>query len=233
MSDLRINDDFSALADLIESTEDAPDGASLEQAQAALLERIRAELIARSDGLRRAIIWYEKLADDAKRVAKQAAARAALVREYVKNEMQAAGTRKVQTASGSLMIRGNGGLEPLVITDAALLPDEYCTVQVRINAALWAEIRRHVAECGRPGLAAMELSLTSEREPSNALIRAELAKPCENCEGRGEMECLNEDHTRPTDCSEKCRTCQYCGGSGKRSVPGCRLDPRSESLVVR
>jgi len=233
MSDLRINDDFSALADLIESTEDAPDGASLEQAQAALLERIRAELIARSDGLRRAIIWYEKLADDAKRVAKQAAARAALVREYVKNEMQAAGTRKVQTASGSLMIRGNGGLEPLVITDAALLPDEYCTVQVRINAALWAEIRRHVAECGRPGLAAMELSLTSEREPSNALIRAELAKPCGHCKGTGTRDLRGTVMALSADDKDLVKQCPDCGGTGHRSVPGCRLDPRGESLVVK
>ena len=60
------------------------------------------------------------------------------------------------------------------------------------------------------------------RVPSLSLISARLSEACVECEGAGEK-CCNPDHSRPTDCGEACRVCRYCGGSGKASVPGCRL----------
>lgn len=227
MSDAVINDDFTALAELLDQCDSsvAPDIESLQRANDAVLERVRAEVAARSDGLRRAIVYYERLAEDAKRVMKQSEARAALIREYVKGEMQAAGIKSIKTATGSLTVRGNGGLEPLVL-NADELPDEYTKVTITMPHALWSNICAAFAEFSDRDLRT-EPGVTMRTEPDNARIREALAKPCEDCEGRGHpRDPVFEEHISPD-------TCSTCGGSGRFTIPGAHLDSRGMSLVVK
>lgn len=236
MSDIVINDDFTALAELLDATEELSwqDGdtpaEALAVAQRRVLERVRAEVAAKSDGLRRAIVWYGKLAEDAKRVMKQAESRAALIRAYVKGEMQVAGVRWIKTASGSLTLRGNGGLQPLSV-NLDELPDEYTKVTVTMPHQLWSAICDHFAECGKSELKAGDLmsqpGVTVKTEPDNARIREALGKPCERCGGEKRV-CFKE-----TQLSEVWDDCPVCGGTGRFTIPGAKLEERGESLVVR
>lgn len=180
MSDIVINDDFTALAELLDRADECLELVagpayvsgmeSLQRANDAVLERVRAEVAAKSDGLRRAIVYYERLAEDAKRVMKQSEARAALIREYGKGEMQAAGVRSIKTATGSLTVRGNGGLQPLSVTQEEL-PEEYTRVTVTMPHALWSNV------CDRWSMdhdLSAQPGVTIRTEPDNARIREAL-----------------------------------------------------------
>lgn len=240
-----VNDDFTALAELLDATEDYANpendytpgsrAEALQRAQDAVLERIRAEVAARSDGLRRAIVWYEKLAEDAKRVMQQSQGRAALIREYVKGEMQAASIKSIKTATGSLTVRGNGGLEPLVL-DADELPEEYTKVTVMMPHAVWLDVTGAWQNEFVTDLAAHP-DLKIRTEPDNARIREALAKPCGNACESGKIPCdhknAREDDVRCPDCDDGMTNCPACHGSGRFTIPGARLDPRGQSLVVR
>lgn len=241
MSYIVINDDFTALAELLDQCDSsvAPDIESLQRANDAVLERVRAEVAARSDGLRRAIVWYEKLAEDAKRVMKQSEARAALIREYVKGEMQAAAIKSIKTATGSLTVRGNGGLEPLAL-NADELPDEYTRVTVTMPHALWSDLCSAWEDAGfadAPKDLCTAPGVTIRTEPDNARIREALAKPCGNACESGKIPCdhknAREDDVRCPDCDDGMTNCPACHGSGRFTIPGARLDPRGQSLVVK
>lgn len=202
MSDIVINDDFGALTELLDNAELAPTVEDMHQCEMAVIERIRAEVAARSDGLRRAIVWHEKLAEDAKRVAKQAEARAAKIRAYVKSEMEAAGIKKIQTPTGSLAVRGNGGVEPLVVFDEDALPDDMKVVEVFMSLPKWNQILERMAESGDDDIAEKPVRVW----PANTYIREALAKPCADCAGTGKTnagncpECESEEFsTSPYD----------------------------------
>lgn len=206
------------LADLMESSFEADGAESLQRIEDQIQERIREQVAARSDGLRRFIIFAERLAADAKAVAKSWEARAAKARAYTFEAMKHANVRRIDTPSGSLSIRGNGGVEPLEIYDAAQIPDELCRATVTMPADLWRAICEHVHDCSGTGEFDGALyAIMPTREPSNSAIREALAKPCSICNADAGM----------------CKYCEACGGSGKNSVAGCRLKPRGDSLVVK
>lgn len=239
MSDIVINDDFTDIAVLLDNCDAAENVTDLQIMQQQVMERIRAEVAARSDGLRRAIVWYEKLAEDAKRVMKQSEARAALIREYVKGEMQAAAIKSIKTATGSLTVRGNGGLEPLSVNPDEL-PDEYTKVTVTMPHALWSDVCSAWEDAGfadAPKDLCVARGVTIRTEPDNARIREALAKPCGNACESGKIPCdhknARKDDIRCPDCDDGMTTCPGCGGSGRCTIPGARLEQRGQSLVVK
>ncbi len=127
--------------------------------------------------------------------------------------------RKFESARGSFTLRGNGGACPVEITDEALVPDEYCTVSVRFSASLWLSIRTECPDW--IGCEIIENAKVGPREVSKSAIAAELAKPCITCRGTGLTDDLEIDH------------CQACGGTGTKGIPGARLAPRGQSLIVK
>ena len=60
---------------------------------------------------------------------------------------------------------------------------------------------------------------------------AALAQPCGRCNGK----CLvwNKCEVGQEITEKSIVTCPECNGTKTASVPGCRLDPRGESVVVK
>ena len=124
--------------------------------------------------------------------------------------LEAAGKKRVEGKTGSLSIRGNGGVQPLVIDQPDMVPDEFCVWGGTVGPAVWRKIQM---------LAMADPATKLERQPSNAAIREALARPCPECSGLPAHD--------PSD------VCPTCGGTGNAGVPGARLEKRGVSLVVK
>jgi hypothetical protein len=137
--------------------------------------------------------------------------------------MDAAGKQRLEGHTGTLRIKGNGGVEPLVLDNPPLIPDDYCVWQGQISAAQFRQF----------SLELMTDPITKlERRPSNALIREGLAEDCPRCDGNGVFEGSGfngqwDYGMMPED------PCNACGGSGKRGVPGAHLEPRGRHVEVK
>jgi hypothetical protein len=121
--------------------------------------------------------------------------------------LDAADKKRVEGKTGSLSVRGNGGLQPLVVDQPEMVPDEVCVWVGTVGPAVWERIQM---------LAITDPATKLERQPSNAAIREALGKPCPEC---GAL-------PAPSD------ACQTCGGTGTMGVPGAHLEPRGRCLVV-
>ena len=111
--------------------------------------------------------------------------------------------RKLEGRSGYLLLKGNGGRPAVEVYDESLVPDDLCTVTVTMNATSWAILSSDDAY--GPALRKCQ----APRVPSLSLIAARLSERCEHCDGAPAVGTKDE--------------CQFCGGSGKASVPGARL----------
>ncbi len=88
---------------------------------------------------------------------------------YTQRVMNENGWKHLKTTKNTVALRGNGGVHPLSITDASLIPDELCTWQLDgITPAQWKSL---LDAAGVEYVAGVKLS----RAPSNYLIRASLA----------------------------------------------------------
>lgn len=145
-------------------------------------------------------------------------------------------SRKFESARGSFSLRGNGGAQPVEITDEGLVPDEYCRVKVTLNAELATRLMISFAMMGWKNdsefLAVRDAFDKRKREVSKSAIAEALAQDCARCDGNGVVEAwgeLDEDADyRPAE-----NPCKECGGSGKRGVPGARFAPKGESLIIK
>lgn len=113
-------------------------------------------------------------------------------------------TRKLLSPLGSLTLRGNGGVQPVAITDESLLSDDLCNVEVKMTAEHWATVADQFP------------AATVRRVPSKSRIQDALGKSCPSCNGQD----------NPVDCPS-------CGGSGLAGVAGAHLEPRGKSVVIR
>ena len=147
------------LADLFEQREElmAPEAsgveslAELQQIDLAIADYIKAE-VQKVDGVRGWWKHLEMIRDAAKAEAKAMQSRAEVFDRQLtvlKNaiqitleemEFRAGKPRKLEGKTGSISLVGNGGRRPVVITDETLIPDEYRTVTVRMNAELWRKV---------------------------------------------------------------------------------------------
>jgi hypothetical protein len=122
------------------------------------------------------------------------------------------GCRQLTGNDGSkLMLKGNGGLQPLEITDPALVPNEYKRVTLTINAAEWDDLCT-IMEAAQ--IIAPPTLIPKSIEVDNTLVRNALASDCPECAG------LTKE-------------CAACAGTGKRGVPGARLLDRGSHVEVR
>lgn len=130
------------------------------------------------------------------------------------------GSRKLVGVDGSqVILKRNGSLQPLVITDSTLLPNEVCRFEGWIAADLWASILEQLPEYT---VNAEPKQFEMTRCADNAAIRAKLAEACEECEG-GYVFDTSEVDEHTGSAKVKCPT---CGGSGKQAVAGAYLAER-------
>jgi hypothetical protein len=126
-------------------------------------------------------------------------------------EFRAGKPRKLEGKTGSISLVGNGGRQPVVITDEALIPDEYRTVTVKMNAELWRKV------CvALPDLAGLQ---ECKKDPNLTAIYNALQEPCAGCGGTGK--------------SGDFGYCIGCGGAGKQGVPGAILAPLGSHVRVK
>ena len=180
----------------------------------ALADYIRQE-ITKVDNVRSYLLHCRLMADAARaeRAAMEARVRLWEARESRLKEicilaLDSAAKKRVEGKTGSLSVRGNGGVQPLVIYQPDIVPDEQCVWAGTVGPATWRRIQM---------LAIADPQTKLERQPSNAAIREALGKPCPEC---GTL-------PAPSD------ACQTCGGTGTMGVPGAHLEPRGRSLVVK
>jgi hypothetical protein len=128
-------------------------------------------------------------------------------------------TKKFESARGVITLRGNGGVQPVEITDEAMVPNEYWRVTVTMSYDLWSTISHEVTG---PTLGRM-CTISERREVSRSLVAEALAKPCGTCKGDTEWTGTSDDDIR----------CPDCGGTGTQGVPGARLVSRGTSLQVK
>ena len=180
----------------------------------ALADYIRQE-ITKVDNVRSYLMHCKLMADAARaeRAAMEARVRIWEAREsrlkgICISALDAADKKRVEGKTGSLSVRGNGGLQPLVVDQPEMVPDEVCVWVGTVGPAVWKRIQM---------LAITDPATKLERQPSNAAIREALGKPCPEC---GAL-------PAPSD------ACQTCGGTGTMGVPGAHLEPRGRCLVVK
>lgn len=180
----------------------------------ALADYIRQE-ITKVDNVRSYLMHCKLMADAARaeRAAMEARVRIWEAREsrlkgICISALDAADKKRVEGKTGSLSVRGNGGLQPLVVDQPEMVPDEVCVWVGTVGLAVWKRIQM---------LAITDPATKLERQPSNAAIREALGKPCPEC---GAL-------PAPSD------ACQTCGGTGTMGVPGAHLEPRGRCLVVK
>jgi hypothetical protein len=126
-------------------------------------------------------------------------------------QFRAGKPRKLEGKTGSISLVGNGGRQPVVITDEALIPDEYRTVTVKMNAELWRKVCASL-----PDLAGLQ---ECRKEPNLTAIYNGLQEPCGGCGGTGK--------------SGDFGYCIGCGGAGKQGVPGAILAPLGSHVRVK
>jgi Siphovirus Gp157 len=146
------------------------------------------------------------------------------LKQYTVKVMDEHGWKHLKTALNTLTIRGNGGVQPLVIDAPEKVPDELCWMEGRIRADLWASLLAYISS---------DASYRMERVPSNTLIREALTKVCSRCDGVGkycpncgDVPCLELE----TCATVETAVCHACEGTGRVVVPGAHLEPRGRQL---
>ncbi len=148
--------------------------------------------------------------------------------------MQEFKAKRLDGNTGSLLLRGNGGKQPVTIANPELVPDEFCVYECSISGQAFGWLRSalgpHITddERSRWEYWSGRQDVQIVRTPRKSLIEAELQKPCQVCEGRGWM-----PDTATIVGATASKPCDACGGSGKRGVPGCTLEPRGVHLEVK
>ena len=220
-----------------EGTRKDADGlAAIDQA----IKEYAAREVAKVDGIRGYLRWAKVQIEAAEAEAEKQAARAKQLKagaerlkQFVVSVMQDAGKKSIEGTTGKLLVKGNGGLEPLVISDDSLIPDNLCWMEGRIRADAWKVIQESHAFLVHE-FPSFLIQLT--RVASNTLIREALARECRKCGGVGKYcgkcgfvpcNCLDEENA-PSPI-----VCETCAGTGLAGVPGAHLEARGVHLETR
>lgn len=157
-------------------------------------------------------------------------ARLEWLKAYCCEVMVQHGAKRWDGRTGALLCKGNGGKQRVVgpnggEPDPAMVPDEFCVYELPpVPMWVWDLIINFIVKSGNEELLNWMAGLRPARTPRKSLIEAELQKPCERCQGGGGI--VGEAGKVLIDCP-------MCGGSGKRGVPGCRLEPRGQHIEVK
>ena len=229
----------NALVELIQAREEVEalgeqyeDKASeLAEIDKAIAQYIRAE-VGKVDNIRGFLKHAEMMRDAAKAEADAQANRARAwerridrVKGIVYDVMGEAGKKRIDGQTGYFLVKGNGGLQPLLVTDEAAVPEECCKYVGWIGGELWRVIRQLWPMIERR-LGPVEASdYRMARTVDNERTRDMLKSACSGCNGAGNVNSVNEPG----------ETVQFvvCCGSGTEPVPGARLGEMGSHLEVK
>lgn len=156
---------------------------------------------------------------------------------YVADIIRAAGKdakgkyRPLEGKTSVMRLQANGGIRSLVVDDDSRVPDGCCRAVVTLPYLDWI----NMCKCCEASLEWQQLPdmtrTISNRESDTALLRSALMEQCQRCGGAGII-FLDGDENTPEEMRSQ-MPCNMCGGDGLQRIPGGRLLPRGESLVVR
>lgn len=126
--------------------------------------------------------------------------------------MRLLGQKKLTGKTGQLVRKGNGGKQPVVVSNPDLLPPELLNVTVTMPLDVWQAVRAAVGDM-------LVLPDKQAVEPSLSRIGEALNDPCEYCIGDGSNG-VGKD-------------CHVCGGTGLAGVPGASFAERGEHIECR
>lgn len=161
--------------------------------------------------------------------------RNAQAREYLERRvldlMMRADQKRIDGQHVTLYRKKNPASVDVVQPD--LVPDPYKRVGVTLTLDLWGRLLSHLmpTEKGAPLFGELMECKASAGEPMLSKIKDELKQPCPSCKGNGrehESTILGSNFNTVTT-----RACSACAGSGKNSVPGCRLREDSQRLEIK
>lgn len=133
----------------------------------------------------------------------------------VQRVMEMAGKKRLEgSASGYLLLKGNGGKPAVEITEVSLIPPELLTVTMTMQADAYDRLWPFMAQVNA-------VPATKTVEPHRGRITAALERHCEFCQGEKSVD---------INCSEPC---PICSGSGKNIVPGARLAERGQHVEMK
>ena len=210
-----------SLAMLVEAREDAEaegDAAAVTECDKALAQYLTAEAAKVNSYaalIRRQLTEAEECEAEAQRLAARAKTRRAFVdrlKATALEVMQRFGVKELRSATNTLRVQKNGGLQPLDISEHAMdVPPEYRRVVVTLAYEDWKEIEPE----DRDG---MKIQIFTDNEA----IRKALAQRvrCPWCKGEAVT-------------SGNCR-CERCDGQGTvpQTIPGARLLERGSHVRV-
>ncbi len=143
------------------------------------LDQLGAELVGKVDSLAgvlrrlpRDVAEYKAERD--RYAAKAAAAERGLdwLKEYTARVMREHSWKHLKTEKNTILRKGNGGVQPLEITDASLIPMDCRKATIAMPADEWQNFREHMLDIG--------MTLISESvEIDNKAIREAIADQCE------------------------------------------------------
>lgn len=197
------------------------------------IKEYAAREVAKVDGIRGYLRWAKVQIEAARAEmavqmarARQLEADADRLKSFCIEALRAAGKKFVEGKTGKLSIQGNGGEQPLVITDESLIPDELCWMEGRIKVDVWVDLLNSEL--------IDKFTYNFTRVPSSPLIREALEKACPNCDGHGKY-CARCGLTIECQCGDAAEdgTCHACAGTGQAGVPGAHLEPRGVHLRVK
>ena len=176
MTDLSLFDIERGLHELLGTWQEAETPEAITAADQAIQAHIAAE-VRKVDGIRRYLRACESQAAAAKAEAEVQTRRAQMwtarrdrVKAFVYDTMKSFGVTKLEGQTGALQIKGNGGLQPLTITDATELPANLIDAVVTMPLDAWEKIATI------PFVRAIVLTQAKEiMQPNNQRIRAAIA----------------------------------------------------------
>jgi len=138
--------------------------------------------------------------------------------------------KRIDGSRGYLLVKGNGGLAPLIVQDETLLPPEVVKLEGWVRADIWARVVPILPIDDGKGW-------SLKPRGSDSLIRAKLAEACATCEGTGEVRVQHPSHMSTealqAGATAEVKKCTACAGSGKAAVPGAYLADRGNHLEVK
>lgn len=228
----------SELAELVEFRESCETDEERKVADTQILAYVERE-VRKVDGIRSYLKHCEMMAAAAKEEATLQSGRARAwqnrvdgLKDAVLGVMQLRELKKLEGRTGFLMVKGNGGLQKLDITDETLVPPQYCEVTVTMSVADWLFAQ---AEFLKRGVGVGNMIAT--RQVKTDLVRKALSEPCPVCNGDLQIEEIAPAEVvagiGEVSAMRVWTPCQACGGDGKKRVPGARLEPRNVHLEVK
>jgi len=95
------------------------------------------------------------------------------IKGYCFDAMQHAGLKKLEGNTGTLQVKGNGGVQPLQVNNESLVPEEYCDYVGRISGRMWRTVLKICAAVSAPDVSKDDVDL--QRVPNNKRVREALA----------------------------------------------------------